>query len=178
MTLRNEIINEIIEVEGGYGDDPSDSGGETNYGITKAVARKNGYKGKMIDLPRSVAFLIYQEKYWDAISGNALCILSDAVAREVADTAVNMGVSRASKILQRALNAFNMGQRLYPDLGIDGQIGENTVSSLRIYLLNRNEDALVKALNCLQGAFYIELSERREKDEKFIYGWFRNRIKI
>jgi len=35
---------------------------------------------------------------------------------------------------------------------------------------------LYKMLNALQGAYYIELAERREKDEDFIYGWFKHRV--
>jgi len=35
---------------------------------------------------------------------------------------------------------------------------------------------LCRALNCLQGAYYIELAERREKDERFVYGWLKNRV--
>ena len=59
--MKERIINEIIRVEGGYVNDPSDSGGETNFGITVAVARANGYVGCMLDLPRSVAFDIYSQ---------------------------------------------------------------------------------------------------------------------
>ena len=47
MSLKQRVIDQIIKVEGGYVNDPSDSGGETNYGITKHVARKYGYKGSM-----------------------------------------------------------------------------------------------------------------------------------
>lgn len=178
MGVREEIINEIIETEGGYSNDPADSGGETMYGITKEVARKNGYAGPMKHLPRTVAFHIYEEQYWSPVCGNQLSLLSPRIAHEVADTGVNMGIRRASEFLQRCLNVFNMGGSIYPDLKVDGKIGENTLKSLEIYLHHRNEDALVKALNCLQGSFYIELAERREKDEAFTYGWFRNRIKI
>jgi len=35
---------------------------------------------------------------------------------------------------------------------------------------------MVLALNCLQGAFYVELAEKREKDERFVYGWLLNRV--
>lgn len=43
--LKREIIDEIIRVEGGYVNDPADSGGETNFGVTVAVARAHGYTG-------------------------------------------------------------------------------------------------------------------------------------
>jgi len=85
---------------------------------------------------------------------------------------------RAGKFLQRALNVLNNTGSLYRDLKVDGAIGSATVSALRGYLDGRDEGTLVKALNCLQGAFYITLAERREKDERFVYGWFKNRVTL
>ena len=38
------------------------------------------------------------------------------------------------------------------------------------------EVVLVRALNSLQGAFYVELAEKRQKDEAFVYGWLLNRV--
>jgi len=35
------LIDRIIEVEGGYVNNPNDKGGPTKYGITEATARKN-----------------------------------------------------------------------------------------------------------------------------------------
>ena len=34
-TTFNEIIEKVLEHEGGYVNDPHDAGGETNYGIAK-----------------------------------------------------------------------------------------------------------------------------------------------
>lgn len=178
VTLKERIINTIIDVEGGYVDDPNDSGGETNFGITLQVARANGYFGPMRDLPRPLAYDIYAAKYWDAVSGDALSALSDHVAEEVVDTAVNMGPGRAGRFLQRALNVLNRQEDIYLDLKVDGAIGPATIGALKSYLAVRDELPLVRALNCLQGAFYIELAERREKDEAFVYGWLKNRVKI
>ncbi len=36
--------------------------------------------------------------------------------------------------------------------------------------------ALAVALNCDQGVYYKNLSRRRQKDEKFVYGWLKNRV--
>ena len=176
--MKERIINEIIRVEGGYVNDPSDSGGETNFGITVAVARQFGYVGAMRNMPRSTAFDIYSAKYWDAVKGDDLAKLSELVAEEVVDTSVNMGPGRAGKFLQRSLNVLNNRGSLYLDLTVDGAIGNATISALRAYLNGRGEETLVTALNCLQGAYYITLAERREKDERFVYGWVKNRVKL
>lgn len=176
--LKDRIINEIIEREGGFVNDPDDSGKATRYGITELTARGHGYRGHMRDLPRALAKRIYTKQYWDRIKGDKLLHLSEAVAAEVADTAVNMGTGRAGHFLQRSLNVLNDRSRAYRDLIVDGKIGPATLRALRMYLARRDEATLVKMLNCLQGAFYVELAERREKDEKFIYGWFKNRITL
>lgn len=176
--IKQQIINEIIRVEGGYVDDPSDSGGETNFGITKSVARQFGYSGEMRSLSKQTAFDIYSLLYWDAVKADDLLGLSEAVTEEVVDTGINCGTGRAAKFLQRSLNVLNKSGELYPDIIADGSIGPATLFALREYLTRRDEKTLVKALNCLQGAMYIELAERREKDEKFIYGWLKNRVEL
>lgn len=179
--LKNRIINKIIEVEGGFVNDPSDSGGATNFGITEKVARAYGYTNDMRDLPRATAFRIYADRYWEPLHLSVIERMSSHVADELADTSVNMGVKRAAEFLQRSLNVLNYGGKLYPDLFVDGDIGQRTTRALGEYLAHRGNEGeivLVKMLNSLQGAFYVELAERREKDEKFIYGWFKNRVKL
>ena len=179
--LKTEIINSIIKIEGGYVNDPSDSGGATNFGITEKVARQNGYTGDMRDLPIEFAFNVYVEQFWNRLQLPTIQDLSEMLAEEIADTGVNMGINRAAIFLQRSLNVLNNQEKYYPDLVVDGQLGQKTIRALSEYLAHREtegEIVLVKMLNSLQGAFYVELSERRVKDEKFIYGWFVNRVKI
>lgn len=178
IDLKNEIINEIIRVEGGYVNDESDSGGETNFGITKATALTYGFAGAMIDLPVETAFEIYSDRYWNSLVADSILNISSDVAKEVVDTAINMGVGRAGTFLQRSLNVLNKKQTLYRDIAVDGKIGVGTLTALRLYVGKRDAETLVKMLNCLQGAKYVALAERREKDEKFVYGWFKNRVTI
>jgi len=174
----NKVIDAIIDREGGYVNDPNDSGGETNYGITVAVARAASYIGPMKEMPRQLAVDIYTDKYWHSVRADQLLELSPSIAEEIVDTAVNMGVSRAGTFLQRCLNVFNIRESLYMDVVVDGKIGARTIAALRQYLAKRDERTFAKALNCLQGSFYIELAERLEKDEKFVYGWLKNRVSL
>lgn len=163
-----QAIHNIIKVEGGYVNDPSDSGGETNMGITVSTARSYGYHGEMKDLPYDTAYAIYKAMYWNPVRAFSM---PEKVAEEVVDTAANMGVSRAGKFLQRSLNVLGT-----IELTVDGQIGPATEGALNAYLAKRDESTLIKALNCLQGSFYIKLAEDRTKDKKFVYGWLRNRV--
>ena len=159
--------------------DASDSGGATMYGITEKVARKNGYKGHMRDLPKWLAFDIYEKKYLKRIKFDVIEKVSPLIAKELADTSVNMGWRRAGEFLQQSLNALNRGGKDYSDLKVDGRIGRQTVKALSLYLNKRGkkgEKVLFKMLNALQGAFYVALVQRRVKDEKFIFGWFANRV--
>lgn len=180
MSLKETVIAEIILVEGGYSNDENDSGGETMYGITVKEARANGYTGPMRDMPRSLAETIYAVKYWDALRLDDIQALSGPIAAELADTGVNCGVGTAAIFLQRSLNALNKQGTLYPDLKVDGGIGPATIAALTAYLKARAHDGgetvLLRALNSLQGARYIELAERREKDEDFVFGWLKNRV--
>ncbi len=179
MSVKNKIIDGIIDREGGYVNDSADSGGETNWGITVAVARTFGYLGEMSELTRAQAFDIYAEKYWNPLNLDVIEEYSERIAEEIADTAVNMGTGRAGKFLQRALNALNLGAEKYPDLVVDGIVGRGTLRALNSFADWRGKDGetvLFRALNCLQGSFYIELCERRPKDERFVYGWLLNRV--
>jgi len=181
MSYKTKFINKIIDVEGGYVDDPDDSGGETNFGITRRVARRYGYHGPMKNLPRNLAFEIYANLYWNKLNLDRVEKLSPSIAQELADTGVNQGTGRAAEFLQRSLNVLNNRQKLYNDITVDNDVGNITIKALTKYLEIRGaagEIVIFNMLNCLQGAFYITLAERREKDEKFIFGWFTHRVNI
>lgn len=181
MNYFEQSFRDLIEVEGGYSDNTHDSGGRTNWGITEAVARRNGYTGDMRDLPKSEAQRIYRAQYWDILNLDRVSDRSYPVAHELFDTGVNMGVGRAGRFLQRSLNALNNKQTIFSDIQVDGLIGPGTLAALNALFMRRGPESqvvLLRMLNCLQGAFYIELAEAREKDEEFVFGWFRTRVAI
>ena len=174
-------VAELIGIEGDYSNDPSDSGGKTRFGITEAVARRHGYTGPMHALPVALAKGIYRSDYWDAQNLNTVALLSRRIALELFDTGVNQGTSQAGEFLQMSLNAFNRQSADYPDVEVDGDVGPATLDALTAFLQRRGNDGetvLLRALNALQGAAYIELAERREKDERFVFGWFLQRVRI
>jgi len=176
-TRRDAIIMDLLFIEGGYVDHADDSGGKTKYGITEYVAKRHRYDVHKISKDQAIA--IYVADYWDKLRLDDVLKRSEKLAIELFDTGINMGIARSAEFLQRSLNVLNKKGKLYPDLKVDGAIGNKTLSALDKYLSKRKQagaDILFKMLNTLQGAFYFSLAERRQKDESFIYGWFGNRI--
>ena len=174
-----DLIDALIEREGGYVNHPADKGGPTCFGITEPVARAHGYRGAMRQLPRAEAAAIYKRIYWLRPRFDAVAERCPTVAGELFDTGVNMGPAVAVTFLQRALTALNRSGRDYPDLVPDGRIGAATVEALRRFLAVRGaggETVLLRALDALQGERYVRLAERRPANEAFLYGWLANRV--
>ena len=174
------LVDALIEREGGYVNHPADKGGPTCFGITEGVARAQGYRGAMRQLPRTEAAAIYKRLYWLRPRFDQVAIRSERVAGELFDTGVNMGPSVAATFLQRALTALNRNGTDYLDLTPDGRIGEVTLGALDAFLrirgLTGGEKVLLRALEALQGERYLRLAERRPANEAFLYGWLANRI--
>ena len=110
-------FTKLLGHEGGYVNHPNDPGGETNWGVTKAVAREFGYMGAMRDMPRDTAKRIYKVKYWDAVKADEM---PAAVRYPLFDAAVNSGVGQAARWLQRALGVAD-----------DGKIGAITIAKAK-----------------------------------------------
>lgn len=175
----DDLIDAVIDREGGYVDHPADRGGPTRYGITEAVARADGFTGDLRTLPRARAAAIYRRCYWTGPGLDRIADHAPAVAAELFDTGVNMGPAVAIAFLQRALNALNRGACDYPDIATDGRIGPRTLAALAAFLRHRGpagETVLLRAVEALQGERYLHLAERRPANEVFLYGWLANRI--
>ena len=112
-----QIFDRLIGHEGGYVNDPHDTGGETIWGITKHTARENGYLGAMRAMTREQAFKIYYSAFWLRYQCDKM---PEAVAYQFFDTAVNHGLGNASRMLQRAVGVVD-----------DGKIGQITLKAIR-----------------------------------------------
>jgi len=175
------LLNELLAHEGGYTNNPDDPGGETNLGITKETAVRNGYTGPMRDLTREKALEIYRSEYWERPGFDKVFEISPGIAGELFDTGVNMSPTVPSGWLQRLLNAFNRGAKDYPDIAVDGNLGPATLACLRTYLKIRGdegESVMLKGLNALQAERYIRLAEKNPALESFTFGWLSNRVSM
>ena len=108
----DEAFKALIGHEGGYVNDPKDSGGETKFGVSKRAYPGEDIAG--LTLERAKA--LYLRDYWDVIHADEL---PKHVRFAVFDAAVNSGVRQAIKWLQRAVGVND-----------DGVIGHKTLSAV------------------------------------------------
>jgi lysozyme family protein len=171
----------IIEgYEGNYSNDKDDPGGETYKGISRKMNKDwegwkiiDSYKGeknypallKTDDKLQSLVLDFYKKNYWDGFEGDAF---SDEAGEEMFDQSVNLGIKRAVEHLQRSLNILNERQTHYPDIKVDGIIGDQTIGAYFKCCSMEKEKMLVNVLNMFQAKYYIELMEKRNVFEKFI----------
>jgi len=175
----DQLIDNVIEIEGDYSNHPADRGGPTRWGVTEATARAHGYAGPMRSLPYAEAVSIYKRIYWLRPNLDKIYNQAPKIAEELFDTGINMGPATAVGFLQRALNALNRNGKDFTDIKLDRRIGKQTLAALTAFLKKRGapgERVLLKAIEALQGARYIKLTEQRPANEAFLYGWLANRI--
>lgn len=171
------IIDAVIKTEGGYVNDPSDRGGETNFGITAAVWRANGYVGAIADAPRSLAVQIYFQRYIVLPRFDSVFFISQKIGMEIIDSGVNLGPAVASMWLQRWLNGLNLTPA--NDLFVDGRLGQISLNALQQFLSKRpidGESILLKGLNGIQAQRYLEITEADKTQRKFLAGWINARV--
>lgn len=175
--------------EGGYANNPADIGGETYAGISRKFnpqwrgwdavdqATKQTTVAAKIDkmlaadraLQREV-HNFYEAKYWRANRLGELC--HQAIADKLYDIGVNMGVERASRMLQESLNLTNQNGRAYADIDVDGCIGTVTIDTANRH---PNPKLLLLVLDALQGERYLDNMRNNPTQEVFANAWF-NRI--
>ncbi|WP_303046913.1 glycosyl hydrolase 108 family protein, partial [Edwardsiella tarda] len=77
---KDEIFDGLLKREGGYVNHPADRGGPTNWGITEAAARANGYAGDISMLSRDQALRIYHADYWESPRFDLIEVVSQPIA--------------------------------------------------------------------------------------------------
>lgn len=151
MSNFDKAFDLLIGNEGGYVNNPADPGGETNWGITRAVAVDNGYTGSMKSMPKEAAKQIYKKMYWDKLHCDQLGFV---VAFQLFDAGVNHGNSQAVKFLQRSLSVVD-----------DGVIGAKTIAATN----SLDDLQIVMLFNAERIEFYASL----KTFSTFGKGWVR-----
>jgi lysozyme family protein len=152
----------VLSWEGGLSDDPDDPGGRTYRGITQREydAWRDNHalqRQDVAELDDNELRNIYELNYWEASHCAPLPLQLDLVQF---DTAVNMGVVRATRFLQQAVGVL-----------VDGVFGPITLEATRNADLSSLESSYCDA----RAQFYQTLVTRRPKLQKFLAGWL-NRL--
>ena len=113
----DDIIEKVLEHEGGIVDDPKDAGGLTNMGISQRAYPDEDIRGLTVERAKE----LYKRDYWDRYRTGDL---PDRLRHIYVDMCINMGGGRAIKILQEACNSKNAEK-----IDVDGGMGPATIKA-------------------------------------------------
>lgn len=150
----------ILRWEGGYSNDPDDSGGATNKGITIATFRH--YYGANATIQQLKALTddqwmhIYLCGFWNPFKADN--IANQSVANICVDWAWASGTGTAIKRVQSLVG-----------VKVDGIVGEQTLSAIN----NSNQRLLFTRIKSARLRFVEAIVNRDPKQKKYINGWKR-----
>ncbi len=172
MKLEKALAH-VFEMEGGWSDHPDDPGGATNLGITHGTLRRAMRKGhitkkqgesvrqRLKRLTQREAKTIYRHMYWQPSHAP---MLGDGLDLLVFDAAVNQGVTRSIRFLQKTLG-----------VKVDGIWGPQTQqAALRACSSHERQQRVILDYAVYRGLHYSSLS----KMSVFGKGWFRRLFKV
>lgn len=156
----------IFRDEGGFSDDPNDSGNwtggaigsgtlvGTNFGISAA-----SYPDlDIVNLTQDDATQIYYTDWWQRYSFGLLVAPFDM---KVFDIAINIGPFNAVVLLQRAANSLGAA------LSLDGIIGRNTCAAVAA----APDAALMNTFVLFVKNHYTSIVKNNPRDQKYLAGW-------
>jgi len=165
MQSIHEIASDIVAREGGFVDDPDDPGGATKYGVTIHTMRRLGLDldgdgdvdvSDVRKLSRDRATQIFIDHYFHR---SKIVQLPQVLQASVFDMNVNAGANSV-RILQRLV------RRLGFRIGVDGQIGPQTISAVRQATQNA-PDHIGDAYGIERRNYYYALGDRRKRSRKY-----------
>lgn len=173
MSLSNfpTFMKDVLRFEGYYSNDASDPGGETLFGISKVHnSTWGGWKtfeelveANNYELPDETLCYqtlqdevesFYKNLYWDKVRADEL---PSGIDLFTADIAVNMGVGRAARILQKS-----------SDSTVDGLLGPRTLANVN----TGNYNEILGNMFDYRIYFYGTTPGKLQRD-KYLKGWCR-----
>lgn len=172
-TFQSAVQNTLLW-EGGYSNDPNDSGGETYEGISRrnwpawagwasidsaksqpnfphSLNSNSVLQGNVVDF--------YRQNYWKYDD-----ILSQAVANKIFDLAVNVGQVHAHKIAQHTVNTLSPGTHLQED----GILGPASIAAINVL-----DGAMLVALRQSAVQYHQSIVASNPQDAEYLAGWIR-----
>lgn len=171
----HKISKIILQHEGGYVNDPNDSGGATNKGIAwntwlKFAQQDLGVTPTLEHLKSITdeqAEIIYRNRYWEP---QGFCqIRDDRIGLMVYDWTITSG-GAAKQIQKLLLNSYHQ------PLAVDGAMGPQTIQALNAVA---DQNALLTDITRIRKNYYTALAFNADgsqsKNYKFLNGWL-NRV--
>lgn len=153
--VSDKAIEYVLKNEGLYSNDVDDAGGETKFGISKRSYPKLDIKNLSIQKAKE----IYKKDFWEKQKYKN--IKNQELAIKIFDLAVNVGTSRANKLMQRALRSVN---KKVEETGV--------LDDTTICLINESEATdLLSALRSEAAGYYRLIVSTKPHRAKYLKGW-------
>ncbi|SFP61296.1 glycoside hydrolase family 108 protein [Hydrogenimonas thermophila] len=179
-------LKRVLKYEGGYINDPDDTGGKTYKGISSKfhpdwqgwkiideLSVVDGYE-KTLDENEKLNELVEKFYYssWKACGAENVDGIYPTIAVEYFDSVVNMGQKRAVKLLQKSVN--KVLQREF--IKEDGILGPVTLQALDIAVdMNIDINFTYKHLRAKK---YVKIVQKNPKNLKFLGGWINRALDL
>jgi len=164
------IIPFILNAEGGYVNNPSDNGHETNKGVTWATwvvfyGDTTASHNQFLAMPPDQWGNIFKAGYWDKIYGGA--INSQRVANMIADWVWTSGTYYPEEHIQQLINHI-----FKKHLAVDWVFGPATIDSIN----SADEELLYQNLFLRRIQYYHDVVEMAQSkgdhsQDQFLQGW-------
>ena len=162
MADYNQLIPIIKKWEGGFINDPDDSGGATNKGVTLSTFRTWFGANKTVNDLKALTddqwIYIFLNGYWNQCKASQ--IYNQDIANIIVDWAWASGPKTAIKKVQAIVGT-----------DADGIVGPKTLAAIN----SANPRQLFDKIKAARLQFVENLAKQRPKDKKFLQGW-KNRI--
>ena len=158
-------VSRLLELEGGYVDDPDDRGGATNYGISLRYLRLTepaATADSIRNLTKDDAIRIYYRDWWKRYR---LDEIQSTAANKLLEVLVHMGPRAGVRIVQSACVA--LGESLV----VDGYLGSLSIGSIN-KLAKRHPRCFLMSFSIEQIRYYNSL-----KKPKFLSGWINRALR-
>lgn len=161
IDIFEKAIEFVLRNEGLYVNDVDDKGGETKFGISKRSYPTLDIKNLSLEKAKE----IYKKDFWE--NQKYKNIKDIELAIKIFDLSVNVGVSRANKLIQRALRAVNK------------KVEENGVlNDVVIHLINESDSSnLLSSLKSEAAGYYRTIVSTKPHRAKFLKGWLNRAYK-
>lgn len=161
MANYKKIVPFFYKWEGGYVNDPSDAGGETNKGVTYKTWVSffgDNCHDRFMEMSNDDWGVIFKKGYWDKVKGDDIQLQS--IAECLVSWAWGSGSRTAIKEIQRELG-----------VSVDGVIGKNTLKAIN----ESNELELFERCIKRRESFFRKITVSRPENSRFLKGWL-NRL--